>query len=270
MEGKIIIGIFTAFILIITGTFMNSENLSKSQKVILFCLLIFPPAQWILGIFFFKINKKSTNENNSNKEKTLNFTNENDKIKLKENIITDKEKFNEKRILLNKSLEMNLITKIEFESKIKKIEFESKVNEKEKTTLLEFDKKKSILLELFNNKIITKEELKLKIKELENLLKEKKGTDLFNNNEKLEYTLLSKSEKRTSAFTSAIIVQKIRFENGETGFIYTKNKQYYFQDTLNQWNVIKHYYEDFDLCLNALYYFLETGKKLNTGYINSF
>ena len=51
-----IVGVITAFILVITASFMNSENLSKSQKVILFCLIIFPPAQWIVGIIFLKLN----------------------------------------------------------------------------------------------------------------------------------------------------------------------------------------------------------------------
>jgi hypothetical protein len=48
MEGKIIVGSISAFIMVITALFLNSENLSRSQKVVLFILIIFPHAKWFI------------------------------------------------------------------------------------------------------------------------------------------------------------------------------------------------------------------------------
>lgn len=175
MEGKIIVGIVSAFLLLITASFLSSENLSKSQKVILFCLIIFPPAQWILGIFFLDVNKKSTNENISKKkepeiyEKEIKSTILEDNKKMNYNIIaTNEDKFNTKRELLQKSLEMNLITQIEFESKIKNLENEKDKIEKKIKESEVFKNNKIMLEKLYENEIITKEELTLKLENIEN------------------------------------------------------------------------------------------------------
>ena len=137
MEEKIIVGIISGFILVITASFLNSKNISKSQKVILFCLIIFPPAQWILGIIFLNTNKKSTNENENENiskkkgpevyEKEKSISTKMESRQVNNNIIANEDKFKEKRELLQKSLKMNLISQIEFDYKMKKIE-----NEKEK------------------------------------------------------------------------------------------------------------------------------------------
>ncbi|OAD39590.1 hypothetical protein [Polaribacter atrinae] len=153
MEGKIIIGIISAFILVITATFINSENLSKTQKNILFILILFPPAQWILGIIFLNLNKENSNQKfiskkrknkkskgkknikrkknnekkqlekiNSTKKKTKIIKTQNKKIsveKLTPQIALIKSKFKENRKLLRKELKMNLITDIEYEYKLK-------------------------------------------------------------------------------------------------------------------------------------------------------
>jgi hypothetical protein len=170
MEEKIIVGIISAFVLVITVSFLNSENLSKSQKVILFCLIIFPPAQWILGIFFLNENKKTMNEIISKKkepeinekEKTLTTTKDSDQINDHQAI------FNSKKELLLKSLKMNLITQIEFEFKIKNLENEKDKVEKKIKELEVFTENKIMLEKLYVNEIITKEELTLKLKNLEN------------------------------------------------------------------------------------------------------
>jgi hypothetical protein len=179
MEEKIIIGILSAFILVITGSFLNSENLSKSQKLILFCLIIFPPVQWVLGIIFIHFNKKSlisgkefsdeismktkiTKEDNLNKRGKNNNL---EKLKEKENLNTDK--FNKKRKMLEESFEMKLITKIEFETKMNNLEQEKNTIEEKIKNSEKVEEKKMLLHKLYDNKIITKEELELKTKNLE-------------------------------------------------------------------------------------------------------
>jgi len=139
MEGKIIVGIISAFILVITATFINSENLSKAQKIILFILIIFPPAQWVLGIIFLHLNKKDSNQKFKSKKrkkkkskgkkitkrkknKELEKVNDKktkalEKLNPKNTLI--KSKFKEKSKLLRKELKMNLITDIEYEFKLK-------------------------------------------------------------------------------------------------------------------------------------------------------
>jgi hypothetical protein len=165
MEGKIIVGIISAFILVITATFINSENLSKPQKNILFILIIFPPAQWILGVIFLNLNRNDSNKSIYKNEENVNISTQK---KLNNNTTTNQEKFVEKRILLEKSLKMNLITKIEFDAKITNLDKEKNKFEKVIKDLENFEESKAILNKLYENKIITKEEFALKIENIEN------------------------------------------------------------------------------------------------------
>mgnify|MGYP000430462874 CR=1 FL=1 len=180
MEEKKIIGIITAFILVITASFLNSKNLSKSQKNILFILMIFPPAQWVTGIIFLNLHKKklktsqiaSEKKTDENPMKSKSSNENNSLIKIKEKTITTQEIYNKKEELLKKSLEMNLISKTEFESKVKNIENEKKITEnqvrdaeKEIVNSEKFEKSKKTLKKLYDNNIITKEEFNLKIQE---------------------------------------------------------------------------------------------------------
>ena len=143
MEEKLIIGFFSAFILIITATFINSQSLSTSQKTILVILIIFPPAQWILGIIFLNLSKKDSSQKLKSKKRKKKKSkggkfskrkkNKNKQIekiidkkkktraseKLNTNKSLIKSKFKEKSKLLRKELKMKLITDIEYDFKLK-------------------------------------------------------------------------------------------------------------------------------------------------------
>lgn len=65
----------------------------------------------------------------------------------------------------------------------------------------------------------------------------------------------------------------IKFEDGETGKVYVRlnSKQTYYKDKKQyDWTTLEHCYENFDFCVNALHYYLKTGKRLNEGYIKSY
>ena len=65
----------------------------------------------------------------------------------------------------------------------------------------------------------------------------------------------------------------IKFEDGLSGELYVKLKNkhaYYKEKEQDTWATVKHYYENFDFCVNALHYYLKTGKRLNEGYIISY
>jgi len=61
----------------------------------------------------------------------------------------------------------------------------------------------------------------------------------------------------------------IEFEDGEIGIVYKrKNQKVYFKDeSSHAGEILLHYYENLDLCINALHYYLKTGKKFDKGYI---
>ena len=65
----------------------------------------------------------------------------------------------------------------------------------------------------------------------------------------------------------------ISYEDGVSGEVYIKlkSKRAYYKDKKQyDWVTVEHYYEDFDFCVNALHYYLTTGKRLNEGYIISY
>ena len=182
MEEKKIIGVISAIILVITASFLKSKKISKSQKVVLFMLIIFPPAQWVIGIIFIVLNKKKVETKSSkiNSIKTTegnsiesNYSKKNNNLlKLKEKTINLHESFSNKIELLNKSLEMKLISKTEYDTKIKNIEIEKKkiecqirAAEKKISNSEKFEKSKKTLKNLYDNQIINKEEFESKIQE---------------------------------------------------------------------------------------------------------
>jgi hypothetical protein len=224
MEEKKIIAVFSAFILVITASFLNSENLSKSQKLILFCLTIFPPAQWVLGIVFLNFNKKSlirgkefSDEISINtkirKEDTLNTRSKNNNLeKLKEKEKLNIDKFNRKRKMLEESFEMKLITKIEFETKINNLEQEKNTIEEKIKNSEKVEEKKILLQKLYDNKIITKEELTLKIQELLE-------------NSKNSYYEITEEVKGWSLMTGNYIEFYISFKNYNGSVLYIAKKE---------------------------------------------
>jgi hypothetical protein len=187
MEGKIIIGIITAFILVITASYINSENLSKTQKIILFILIIFPPAQWIVGLIFLSLNKNGSNQIKSKTEILSNVVEKN----LKNDIYNDGKEFDEKQTLLKKSLNLNLITEIEFKSKMMGLKKEKDKIEKERKNSRILIDRKNVLEKLYEKKIISKEEFDIKLEKLN------KEFDLFEEKNKFpEVEILLELKKR--------------------------------------------------------------------------
>lgn len=64
---------------------------------------------------------------------------------------------------------------------------------------------------------------------------------------------------------------ELEFVDGIKGSIFHKQdkNEYYFKDK-SQWNTITHYYNNFENCVNAFYYFETTGQKLKVGFTRSF
>ena len=64
----------------------------------------------------------------------------------------------------------------------------------------------------------------------------------------------------------------IQFADEEKGQVYLvlKNNQAYFKVEKNALLTLEHYYKDLDFCINALHYYLITGKRSNNGYIVSY
>ncbi|MCB0743114.1 MAG: hypothetical protein KDC67_04360 [Ignavibacteriae bacterium] len=84
---------------------------------------------------------------------------------------------------------------------------------------------------------------------------------------------ISKKTESDSLFGTRKEKYLIRFDDGLSGEIYVKlkNNQAYYKDKKQyDWVTVEHHYEDFDFCVNALHYFLKTGKRLNEGYIISY
>ncbi|HRO46700.1 hypothetical protein [Agriterribacter sp.] len=84
-----------------------------------------------------------------------------------------------------------------------------------------------------------------------------------------EYKTLDISED-TSFFGGMTKIYTIEFLDGKRGEVYLKpkNNQAYYKDKRpNSWVTELHYYKSLDYCINALYYFLETGDRLDDGYI---
>lgn len=85
-----------------------------------------------------------------------------------------------------------------------------------------------------------------------------------------------KSEKQSQTktfFGSIIEVFSIEFEDGlkEEVFIYKKNNLAYFKALKKgMWVVSKHKYENIELCINALHFYLKTGEIHQIGFIESF
>jgi hypothetical protein len=86
------------------------------------------------------------------------------------------------------------------------------------------------------------------------------------------YKIIEKTES-SSLFGSRKEEYKIKFEDGLSGEVYVKlkNKEVYYIDKKKyDWVAVEHYYENFDFCVNALHYYLKTGKRLKEGYIVSY
>jgi hypothetical protein len=235
MEGKLIIGFFSAIILIITASFLNSNKISKTQKVILFCLIFLPPLQWILGLIFLNSDKRNLNSENRNENKLEKPVHkEKTNLTIKSEIIKGSKinPSNKKIELLNKSLEMNLISDSEFESKLKKLEEENKKIERDIKNVKELKQKKETLNELYENKIITEEELNLKIQEV-------------NKSYENSYYKITEEVKGWSLMTGDYIEYFVTFKN-HTGRILYVSKKDKFSFSTNDTN---QYFENFEDCI---------------------
>jgi hypothetical protein len=77
----------------------------------------------------------------------------------------------------------------------------------------------------------------------------------------------------TSIIGSTTKVYQIQFMDGTNGEIFLKvknNQAYYKEKPENTWYTLMHYYENFELCVNALNYFIKTGRRLQDGYISTY
>lgn len=64
----------------------------------------------------------------------------------------------------------------------------------------------------------------------------------------------------------------INFEDGESGEVYLilRNNEAFFKEKLSRWVPIEHHYTDFNMCANALHYYLKNGTLRREGYITSY
>lgn len=186
---KLILGI-----IFLGGSFFASIRLLNSAKSI----VEYIPTLIVLIISIYLIkssfNKKKLKTKKSQivtktKEEyfVLNKKTEDTPIKSSNKNDITREIYNEKIELLKRSLEMNLISKAEFDSKVIDIENEKKKIEKEEReaeieirNFEKLEKNKSALKKLYEANVITKEELIFKIQEQKNIVYDIEKDTLLN------------------------------------------------------------------------------------------
>ncbi|TXD47113.1 MULTISPECIES: SHOCT domain-containing protein [unclassified Polaribacter] len=129
MENNIGIGILVALTFTSTVFVINTEYYTKSQKIILYLLFLFPPAQWILGAILLLWNKEN--------DKTEGF-----------NLYKFDNQIDELRSLRNKGL----LTESEYVLKSKQI------RDKKQTIFFEQTKEYKTLKKLKDQNILTEKE----------------------------------------------------------------------------------------------------------------
>lgn len=80
--------------------------------------------------------------------------------------------------------------------------------------------------------------------------------------------------KETSSFIGGTTkVYQIQFIDGTKGEVFLKvknNQAYYKEKQENTWYTLIHYYENLELCINALNYYIKTERRLGVGYISTY
>jgi len=136
--------------------------------------------------------------------------------------------------------------------------------------------------ELLDSGVINQEEYKkIKIKLLDSIENSTSSyikpikinvNDAVNNSNYKTPEIKSQKKFIEKTFLSSNERFDIEFIDGLEGSIFHKqNKKEFFIKDKSQydWVTVKHYYEDFNYCINALHYYLKTGKRLDEGYIIS-
>ncbi len=98
----------------------------------------------------------------------------------------------------------------------------------------------------------------------------KQGSIIYNDTP--NYKIVNKSDE-IPPFGGIIELFNIEFDDGEIGELFFKKRknQAFFKAKIDlTWASQKHYYDSFDSGINALHYFLITGKKLNIGFIATY
>lgn len=129
----------------------NSEHFTKSQKITLLVCMIFPPAQWILAVIIFLLNKTSISEKSNLSNKTINSDEQyqkNHSIKeqkdslliLKEKGILTESEYQEKINIIDEQI---IITRVQSLSEYQNLK---KVYQSELLTKEQFDEKTNKLI----------------------------------------------------------------------------------------------------------------------------
>lgn len=84
--------------------------------------------------------------------------------------------------------------------------------------------------------------------------------------------ILKKISQSSSFWAASTVHLLVEYEDGEKGEVFhrTKNDQAYFKAKFNgSWTTLTHYYENLDFCIDALHFYIKTGKILKNGFIVS-
>jgi hypothetical protein len=138
MENNIGIGILIAITFTSTVFVINTEYYTKNQKIILYFLFLFPPAQWVLGLILLLWNNSNNKTEGFKAFKISSQINDLKYLKFK-GMLTEEEYEDKLSIIiqkeeakkLTKSAEYkllkqlrddNILTEIEFKEKLKLLE----------------------------------------------------------------------------------------------------------------------------------------------------
>ena len=137
MENNTGIGILVALTFTSTVFVINTEYYTKNQKVILYLLFLFPPAQWILGTILLLWNKQNTNTIGFSVDKSNKQIDELKKLRTK-GVLTEDEYESKVKIIIEKQELDNFTKSAEYKSleKLKDSGILTKNEFKEKSELL--------------------------------------------------------------------------------------------------------------------------------------
>jgi len=151
MDQKIGIGIIVGLTFASTSFIWTSAYFTKTQKIVLGILLLFPPAQWVLAIFLGLWNKSNNSTVGFSEDKANKQINELGDLKLKK-VLTEKEYKSKIKLIIEKEQVKLFLKSSEYKSLkdlkdngiLTKQEFEEKSELLKNNILKEVEKSESI------------------------------------------------------------------------------------------------------------------------------
>lgn len=147
MDEKILIGSILGITFGLAIYIWNSKEFAFSQKIIVWILIIFPPAQWLFALVSYLYNKQANTLDSFKEENIVNKYKDLEKLKNLE-VLTEEEYKQKKSIIDNEILSLNLKNTEEYKSLLN-LKKNNLINE------AEFNNK----IELLSNKLKHKNDL---------------------------------------------------------------------------------------------------------------